>query len=95
MQTARTMATAAALLTLVGTALTAREWDVQAPAFYLGLALVIVGALGLAVSPLVSRRANLEHAYEAGYDAGYSRGRRAGKPKVLDLRDARKSAQKR
>lgn len=95
MQIARSMLITAVLLILAGTALTAREWDAQEPWFYLGLALFVVGSLGLAVTPLVSRRANLEHAYEAGWEAGYSRGRRVDKPKVVSMHDARKWAHKR
>jgi hypothetical protein len=92
---ARSMLITTGLLVLAGTALTAREWDAQAPAFFLGLALLIVGALGLATCPLISRRYNLEHAYEAGYEAGYSRGRRVSKPQVVPIHAARTAAQKR
>lgn len=91
---ARLTLTASAVLTLAGTALAARAWDVNSPLFYLGLALLIVGSLGLDLYPLASRRVNLERAYEAGYDAGYERGRRQTALKVVRMRP-RRSAQKR
>lgn len=94
MQLGRVMLAGAAILVLAGTALAASQWSADRPGFFLGLALLIVGALSLVVSPLISRRANLEHAYEAGYDAGFSRGRRAGRPKVVPMRH-HKAAQKR
>lgn len=90
MRVAAVLASVGGFLGMSGIATTAVDFDTSDPWFSLGLLWTGVGAVGVLVSVVVSKRTRIFRAFDVGYRSGFEDGRRVGRPGVVVDLDSRR-----